>query len=71
MSVLDKVLSLRPGNTVARVGAGSRVPLLNPRELLRSLEGAPVALPCLPVQAKGALPGLLRAARVEDSVLGL
>jgi hypothetical protein len=71
MSVLDKVLSLRPGNTVARVGAGSRIPLLNPRELLRALERAPVALPCLPVQAKGALPGLLRAARAEDAVLGL
>ncbi|WP_194863331.1 hypothetical protein [Myxococcus sp. AB036A] len=71
MNVLDKVLTLRPGNTVARVGAGSRVPLLNPRELLRALAEAPVALPCLPVQAKGALPGLLRAARSEDAVLGL
>lgn len=71
MSVLDKVLTLRPGNTVARVGSGSRVPLLNPRELLRALERAPVALPCLPLQAKGALPGLLRAARTEDAVLGL
>jgi len=71
MSVLDKVLSLRPGNTVARVGPGSRVPLLNPRELLRALERAPVALPCLPVQSKAALPGLLRAARAEDAVLGL
>ncbi|AEI66833.1 hypothetical protein [Corallococcus macrosporus] len=71
MNVLDKVLTLRPGNTVARVGAGSRVPLLNPRELLRALSEAPAALPCLPVQAKGALPGLLRAARSEDAVLGL
>lgn len=71
MSVLDKVLSLRPGNTVARVGAGSRIPLLNPRELLRALDRAPVALPCLPVQAKSALPALLRAARAEDAVLGL
>ncbi|MBJ6762891.1 hypothetical protein JGU66_19175 [Myxococcaceae bacterium JPH2] len=71
MSVLDKVLSLRPGNAVARVGSGSRVPLLNPRELIRALASVPVALPCLPVQAKGALPGLLAAARAEDSVLGL
>jgi hypothetical protein len=71
MSVLDTVLTLRPANTVARVGPGSRVPLLNPRELLRALERTPVALPCLPVQAKGALPGLLRAARMEDAVLGL
>ncbi|RKH14031.1 hypothetical protein D7V97_03970 [Corallococcus sp. CA053C] len=71
MSVLDKVLTLRPGNVVARVGPGSRVPLLDPRELLRALESVPAALPCLPVLAKGSLPGLLRAARAEDSVLGL
>ena len=71
MSVLDKVLTLRPGNVVARVGPGSRVPLLDPRELLRALESVPAALPCLPVLAKGALPGLLRAARAEDAVLGL
>ncbi|RKH40890.1 hypothetical protein [Corallococcus sicarius] len=71
MSVLDKVLTLRPGNVVARVGPGSRVPLLDPRELLRALESVPAALPCLPVLAKGSLPGLLRAARAEDAVLGL
>lgn len=71
MSVLDKVLSLRPGNVVARVGPGSRVPLLDPRELLGALESTPMALPCVPVLSKGALPGLLRAARAEDAVLGL
>lgn len=71
MSVLDKVLTLRPGNAVARLGSGSKLPLLNPRELLRALDGVPVALPCVPVLAKAALPGLLRAARSEDAVLGL
>lgn len=71
MSVLEKVLALRPGNAVARLGSESRVPLLNPRELLRALEGVPVALPCVPLLAKAALPGLLRAARSEDAVLGL
>jgi hypothetical protein len=71
MSVLEKVLTLRPGNVVARLGSGSRLPLLNPRELLRALEGRPVALPCVPLLAKAALPGLLRAARSEDAVLGL
>ncbi|MDC0707192.1 hypothetical protein POL68_01800 [Stigmatella sp. ncwal1] len=71
MSVLDKVLTLRPANAVARLGPGSRLPVLSPHELLRALDGVPVALPCLPVQAKAALPGLLRAARAEDAVLGL
>ncbi len=71
MSVLDKVLSLRPANAVARLGQKSRLPLLSPQELLRALEGAPVALPCVPVRAKAAVPGLLAAARAEDAVLGL
>jgi hypothetical protein len=71
MSVLDKVLSLRPANAVARLGPGSRLPLLSPSELLRALEGSPAALPCVPVRAKATVPGLLTAARAEDSVLGL
>ncbi|HEX8697467.1 MAG TPA: hypothetical protein VF815_01390 [Myxococcaceae bacterium] len=71
MSVLDKVLSLRPANAVARLGQKSRLPLLSPQELLRALEGAPAALPCVPVRAKAAVPGLLAAARAEDAVLGL
>jgi hypothetical protein len=71
MSVLDKVLTLRPGNVVARVGPGSRVPLLDPRELLRALGGHPLALPCFPVLTKAALPALLRAARAEDAALGV
>jgi hypothetical protein len=71
MSVLDKVLSLRPANAVSQMGPGSRLPLLSPSELLRALEGSPAALPCVPVRAKAAVPGLLTAARAEDSVLGL
>jgi hypothetical protein len=71
MSVLEKVLTLRPANVVARLGPGSQVPVLSPQELLRALDGTPGALPCLPVQTKAALPGLLRAARAEDAVLGL
>ncbi|WP_224248980.1 hypothetical protein [Hyalangium gracile] len=71
MTVLDKVLALRPANAVARLGQGSRLPLLSPSELLRALEGSPAALPCVPVRAKASVPGLLAAARAEDSVLGL
>lgn len=71
MNVLDKVLTLRPTSVVARLGLRSRLPVLNPRELLAALEGLPVALPCLPIPVRPILPGLLAAARGEDAVLGL
>ncbi len=68
---LDKVLALRPTNAVARLGAASRLPLLDPRDLLRALADGPGALASIPVVSRAALPGLLRAARTEDAVLGL
>jgi hypothetical protein len=71
MNVLDKVLTLRPTSVVARLGTASRLPVLNPRELLKALEGVPAALPCLPVPTRPMLPGMLAAARGEDAVLGL
>ncbi|WP_434379803.1 hypothetical protein [Melittangium boletus] len=71
MNVLDKVLTLRPTSVVARLGPASRLPVLNPRELSRALEGQPTALPCLPVPVPTMLPGLLAAGRGQDAVLGL
>jgi hypothetical protein len=71
MNVLDKVLTLRPTSVVARLGTASRLPVLNPRELVRALEKVPAALPCLPVPVRAMLPGLLAAARGEDAVVGL
>ena len=70
MTVLDKVLALRPTNAVSRLGK-SRLPLLNPRDLVRALETEPSSLLCVPVPALEVLPGLLRAARDQDAVLGL
>ncbi|HEX8819482.1 MAG TPA: hypothetical protein VF794_06120 [Archangium sp.] len=71
MNVLDKVLTLRPTSVVARLGNASRLPVLNPRELLKALEGVPAALPCLPMPVRPMLPGLLAAARGEDAVVGV
>jgi hypothetical protein len=71
MSVLDRVLALRPANAATRVGAGSRVPFLNPRDLVRALGETSGALLTVPVSAPFALAGLLRAARDEDAPIGL
>jgi len=70
-SVLDKVLALRPTSSVSRLGNKSRLPLLNPRDLLRALESSPVSLLCVQLPSIEALPGILRAARDQDAVLGL
>jgi hypothetical protein len=67
---LERVLGLRPTNAVGRLGAHSLLPALNPRDLLAVLpEGA--ALACFPAYAPWAVPGLLRAARDLDAVLGI
>lgn len=70
MSVLDKVLALRPTNAVSKLGSKSRLPLLNPRDLVRALEADPVSLLCVQVPALEEIPGLLRAARDQDAAIG-
>jgi hypothetical protein len=71
MGVLDRVLALRPSNGVTRLGTQSRVPLLNPADLVRALGPATGALLSVPVSARFALPGLLRASRDCDAPIGL
>ncbi|HEY8208975.1 MAG TPA: hypothetical protein VIG99_15900 [Myxococcaceae bacterium] len=69
-ALLERILALRPTSAASRLG-DSPLPLLNPRDLARALDEAAVPLVCVPVAAVEALPGLLRAARDEDAVLGL
>ena len=69
-AVLERILALRPTSAAQRLG-DSTLPLLNPRDLARALDGPAVPLVCVPVPALEAIPGLLRAARDEDAVLGL
>lgn len=67
----DRVLSLRPTNVVTRLGAHSRVPILNPRDLAAALEALGAGLVCVPVFARSAASGVLKAARDQDAVVGL
>jgi hypothetical protein len=70
MTALDQVLSLRPANVIHRLGSASRLPVLNPADLLRAMgEGA--ALATLPSVATSTVAGLLRAAREENAVVGV
>ncbi|MBX5484050.1 MAG: hypothetical protein IRZ16_19675 [Myxococcaceae bacterium] len=68
---LDKVLKLRPTNVVMRLGVQSRLPVLNPRDLIASFEGRSALLLCVPAFSGAAIPGILRASRDEDAVVGI
>ena len=68
---LDKVLTLRPTNVVMRLGAQSRLPLLNPRDLIASFGKKSAALLCVPAFSRAAIGGVLRASRDEDAVVGI
>lgn len=70
MRALEQLLTFRPANVVARLGPRSRVPLLGARELAQALEGRAPLL-AVPVPRREVLPGLLRAARFQEAVLGL
>ncbi len=71
MDTLERLLALRPTNAAARLGHDSALPLLNPRDVLRSLESEPAAVACLQIPADPVFAAVLRAARDLDSVLGL
>jgi hypothetical protein len=53
------------------LGPQSRLPILNPADLLRTFGSAPGALLCVPANNRVALAGPLRAARDCDAPLGL
>lgn len=69
--MLEKILTLRPTNAVARLGDASMLPLLNPRDLVRALEKYPASLLTVPVLHPKLVAPALRAARDADAALGL
>lgn len=73
---LQRVLRRRPSNAAARFGAQSRLPVLDPRDLLAGLSAqapsaAGGALLSVRVAVRDSLGGLLRGARELDAPLGL
>lgn len=68
---LDKVLSLRPTNVAMRLGQESRLPVLNPRDLLAAIEGEAQALLCIPCYVPSLGAGALKAARDQDAIIGV
>src|SRR5947209_20059847 len=71
MEPLEKVLSLRPTNAVHRFGQGSKLPLLNPRDLVRAIGENEAAVLCAPIISLGSIGALMRAARDDDAAIGL
>jgi hypothetical protein len=64
-------LGLRRANVTARLPPGSRLLLLDASDVLRRLGDREAAVLCAPIADRAMLPGVLRAAREADAVLGL
>lgn len=65
------MLALRPTNAASRLPQGSRVCILNPRDVYRALAQRRAIVPSVSLHVPFALPAVLRAARDLDAVLGL
>ena len=72
MRPIEAVLKLRPSNVAQRLPPGSRACVLNPRDLLRALEGRETVVLCCEISLPRAFTaGILEAARSLGAVVGL
>lgn len=69
LPVTDKVLDQRPSYVVERLGRGSKVCLLNSKDILRVLKDKKVIVMACNTRLKHVIPGIMRAAEELDAVV--
>jgi len=70
MSKFDELLARRPEQVKKLLGTGSKVCLLNTKDILRGLGEAKVILMACNTRIKHVVPGIMRAAEELDAVVG-
>jgi fructose-bisphosphate aldolase, class II len=70
MNSHDKLLSLVPKNAQHRIPSGSKVCLLNSKDILTVLKSEPVIVMACNTRLKQVIPGIMRAAQELDAVVG-
>ncbi len=69
-AALEKVLALRPAHVLAKLPSGSRVCLLNSKDILTALKTEPVIVMACNTRIKHVIPGIMQAAEELDAVVG-
>jgi fructose-bisphosphate aldolase class II len=69
LPVTDKVLAQRPSYVVERLGKGSKVCLLNSKDILRVLKDKKTIVMACNTRIKHVIPGIMRAAAELDAVV--
>jgi len=69
-TALDRVLAHRPAHALEKLPPGSRVCLLNSRDILRALKAEPVIVMACNTRIQHVIPGIMRAAEELDAVVG-
>jgi len=69
LPVTDKVLAQRPSYVIGRLGKGSKVCLLNSKDILRVLNDKKAIVMACNTRIKHVIPGIMRAAEELDAVV--
>lgn len=66
----EKCLAIRPQNFIKRVGESSKICAINSRPLFEKFIGEPLIFMACNIRIRHAIPGILKAARELDAILG-
>ena len=70
MAVNQKFLALRPENVIRKLGAKSQVPLVNSRPIFEKFREDKIIVMACNIRIRHAVPGILRAAKELDAIVG-
>jgi fructose-bisphosphate aldolase, class II len=70
MAVQKKFLALRPENVVKKLGSKSQVPVVNSRPIFEAFREDKIIIMACNIRIKHAVPGILRAAKELDAIVG-
>jgi fructose-bisphosphate aldolase class II len=70
MAVQKKFLALRPENVLKKIGPQSQVPLANSRPIFEAFREEKIIIMACNIRIKHAVPGILRAAKELDAIVG-
>ncbi|MEE9515544.1 MAG: hypothetical protein V3V52_00470, partial [Candidatus Adiutricales bacterium] len=70
LAVPEKLLARRPQSVLTKLGASSKVPLINSKDIFETLKGEKVIVLTNNTRISLVIPGIMRAAEELDAIVG-